>query len=202
MPDHLPGGVLIYRDNKREEILYANPEMISVLGCSSFDEFLELTEGSFATLVYPEDRERVERDIRQQIAGSRSKLDFVNYRVYRKDGSIQRVEEFGHRVFIPGVGAVFYVFFLDNDTRYKIYDMDSLTGLPGKNRFMKRASRLMELARLDPRAQKLALVYVNVHNFNRYNMRNGSEKGNRFLVQMADVLRESFPQQTDFPVHG
>ncbi|WP_288174416.1 EAL domain-containing protein, partial [Acidaminococcus sp. CAG:542] len=132
---------------------------------------------------------------RQQIAGSRSKLDFVNYRVYRKDGSIQRVEEFGHRVFIPGVGAVFYVFFLDNDTRYKIYDMDSLTGLPGKNRFMKRASRLMELARLDPRAQKLALVYVNVHNFNRYNMRNGSEKGNRFLVQMADVLRESFPNK-------
>ncbi|CDE94818.1 diguanylate cyclase/phosphodiesterase with PAS/PAC sensor(S) [Acidaminococcus sp. CAG:542] len=122
-------------------------------------------------------------------------MDFVNYRVYRKDGSIQRVEEFGHRVFIPGVGAVFYVFFLDNDTRYKIYDMDSLTGLPGKNRFMKRASRLMELARLDPRAQKLALVYVNVHNFNRYNMRNGSEKGNRFLVQMADVLRESFPNK-------
>ena len=195
IPDHLPGGVLIYRDNKREEILYANPEMISMLGCSSFDEFLELTEGSFATLVHPEDRERVERDIRQQIAGSRSKLDFVNYRVCRKDGSIQRVEEFGHRVFIPGVGAVFYVFFLDNDTRYKIYDMDSLTGLPGKNRFMKRASRLMELARLDPRAQKLALVYVNVHNFNRYNMRNGSEKGNRFLVQMADVLRESFPNK-------
>ena len=195
IPDHLPGGVLIYRDNKREEILYANPEMISMLGCSSFDEFLELTEGSFATLVHPEDRERVERDIRQQIAGSRSKLDFVNYRVCRKDGSIQRVEEFGHRVFIPGVGAVFYVFFLDNDTRYKIYDMDSLTGLPGKNRFMKRASRLMELARLDPRAQKLAFVYVNVHNFNRYNMRNGSEKGNRFLVQMADVLRESFPNK-------
>ncbi|WP_303226309.1 PAS domain-containing protein [uncultured Acidaminococcus sp.] len=119
MPDHLPGGVLIYRDNKREEILYANSWLLSIFGCSSFDEFLELTGGSFVTLVHPDDREQVERDIRQQIVGSRSKLDFVNYRVIRKDGSVRRVEEFGHRVFIPGVGAVYYVFFLDNDTKYK-----------------------------------------------------------------------------------
>ncbi|WP_302157975.1 EAL domain-containing protein, partial [uncultured Acidaminococcus sp.] len=195
MPDHLPGGVLIYRDNKREEILYANPWLLSMFGCSSFDDFLELTGGSFVTLVHPEDREQVERDIRQQIAGSRSKLDFVNYRVIRKDGSVRRVEEFGHRVFIPGVGAVFYVFFLDNDTKYKIYDTDSLTGLPGKTRFMRHASMVLGLAAHDPKAPQMALVYVNIHNFNQYNLRNGSEKGNQFLVQMADVLRESFPNK-------
>jgi PAS domain S-box-containing protein len=195
MPDHLPGGVLIYRDNKREEILYANPWLLSMLGCSTFAEFLELTGGSFATLVHPDDREQVERDIRQQIAGSRRKLDFVNYRVFRKDGSVRRVEEFGHRVFIPGVGAVYYVFFLDNDTKYKIYDTDSLTGLPGKTRFMRHASMVLGLAAHDPKAPQMALVYVNIHNFNQYNMRNGSEKGNQFLVQMADVLRESFPNK-------
>ena len=195
MPDHLPGGVLIYRDNKREEILYANPWLLSMLGCSTFAEFLELTGGSFATLVHPDDREQVERDIRQQIAGSRRKLDFVNYRVFRKDGSVRRVEEFGHRVFIPGVGAVYYVFFLDNDTKYKIYDTDSLTGLPGKTRFMRHASMVLGLAAHDPKAPQMALVYVNIHNFNQYNMRNGSEKGNQFLVRMADVLRESFPNK-------
>jgi PAS domain S-box-containing protein len=195
MPDHLPGGVLIYRDNKREEILYANPWLLSMFGCSSFDDFLELTGGSFVTLVHPEDREQVERDIRQQIAGSRSKLDFVNYRVIRKDGSVRRVEEFGHRVFIPGVGAVFYVFFLDNDTKYKIYDTDSLTGLPGKTRFIRHASMVLALAAHDPKAPKMALVYVNIHNFNQYNLRNGSEKGNQFLVRMTEVLRENFPNK-------
>lgn len=195
MPDHLPGGVLIYRDNKREEILYANPCLLSMLGCSTFAEFLELTGGSFATLVHPEDRERVERDIRQQIAGSRSKLDFVNYRVIRKDGFVCRVEEFGRRVFIPGVGAVFYVFFLDNDTKYKIYDTDSLTGLPGKTRFIRHASMVLGLATRDPKAPQMALVYVNIHNFNQYNLRNGSEKGNQFLVRMAEALRETFPNK-------
>ena len=195
MPDHLPGGVLIYRDNKREEILYANSWLLSIFGCSSFDEFLELTGGSFVTLVHPDDREQVERDIRQQIVGSRSKLDFVNYRVIRKDGSVRRVEEFGHRVFIPGVGAVYYVFFLDNDTKYKVYDMDALTGLPGKTRFMRHASMVLALFSRDPKAPKMAFVYVNIHNFNQYNLRNGSERGNQFLIQMADVLRETFPNK-------
>lgn len=195
MPEHLPGGVLIYYDNKREEILYANPWLISMMGCSSFDDFMELTGGTFASLVHPDDRKDVERDIREQIAGSRSKLDFVNYRVIRKDGSIRRVEEFGHRVFIPGVGTVFYVFFLDNDTKYKVYDMDSLTGLPGKTRFLKHASMIMNMAANDSLAPKMALVYVNIHNFHLYNMRNGSEKGNQFLVRMANVLRKNFPNK-------
>lgn len=195
MPEHLPGGVLIYYDNKREEILYANPWLISMMGCSSFDDFMELTGGTFANLVHPDDRDEVSRDIREQIAGSRSKLDFVNYRVIRKDGSIRRVEEFGHRVFIPGVGTVFYVFFLDNDTKYKVYDMDSLTGLPGKTRFLKHASMIMNMAANDSLAPKMALVYVNIHNFHLYNMRNGSEKGNQFLVRMANVLRKNFPNK-------
>lgn len=195
MPEHLPGGILVYRDDKREEILYANSWLISMMGCSSFEDFLELTGGTFANLVHPDDRDEVSRDIREQIAGSRSKLDFVNYRVIRKDGSIRRVEEFGHRVFIPGVGTVFYVSFLDNDTKYKIYDMDSLTGLPGKTRFLRHASVAMKLASLDAKAPKMALVYVNIHNFHLYNMRNGSEKGNQFLIRMANVLRENFPNK-------
>lgn len=195
MPEHLPGGIMVYRDDKREEILYANSWLISMMGCSSFEDFLELTGGTFTNLVHPDDRDEVSRDIREQIAGSRSKLDFVNYRVIRKDGSIRRVEEFGHRVFIPGVGTVFYVSFLDNDTKYKIYDMDSLTGLPGKTRFLQHASVAMKLASLDAKAPKMALVYVNIHNFHLYNMRNGSEKGNQFLIRMANVLRENFPNK-------
>lgn len=70
MPEHLPGGILIYRDDKREEILYANSWFISMMGCSSFEDFMALTGGTFANLVHPDDREGVERDIREQIAGS------------------------------------------------------------------------------------------------------------------------------------
>ena len=59
---------------------------------------METSGGSFVTLVHPEDRCRVDKDIRDQISGSPEKLDFVNYRIVRKNGSLRRVEEFGHRV--------------------------------------------------------------------------------------------------------
>lgn len=193
LTENLPGGILIYRDDGTKEILYANPWLIRVFGCSSFEDFLETTGGSFDVLVHPEDRDRVGKDIRDQIAGSPEKLDFVNYRIVKKDGSVQRVEEFGHRVFVPGVGAVLYVFFLDNDTKYKIYDIDSLTGLPGKTRFIQHAAMTMAMASLDPKSPPLAFLYVNIHNFNFYNLRNGSERGNQFLIKMAEVLRKHFP---------
>ena len=92
LTEHLPCGLLIYRDNPGEEILYANTRLCTMFGCSSLEEFLELSGGSFATLVYPEDRNRVEREIREQILENKSKTDFVNYRICKNDGSIRRVE--------------------------------------------------------------------------------------------------------------
>lgn len=88
MPEHLPGGVMIYRDDEKEEILYANRWLIDMFGCSSFDDFWEVTGGSFHMLVHPDDVERTKKDIRDQVTGSRDKMDFVNYRIRRKDGSI------------------------------------------------------------------------------------------------------------------
>lgn len=41
-----------------------------MFGCSSFEDFIETTGGSFVTLVHPEDRCRVDKDIRDQISGS------------------------------------------------------------------------------------------------------------------------------------
>lgn len=55
---NLPGGILIYRDDGEQTILYANPWMIRMFGCSSFEDFMETTGGSFVTLVHPEDRRR------------------------------------------------------------------------------------------------------------------------------------------------
>ena len=195
LPEHLPGGLLIYRDNPGEEILYANTRLCTMFGCSSLEEFLELSGGSFATLVHPEDRNRVEREIREQILENKSKTDFVNYRICKNDGSIRRVEEFGHRVYVDGVGPVFYVYFLDYDNKYRAYDIDSLTGLPGKNRFIQHAATVLALTALDARAPQMAFVYANIHNFNRYNLRNGSEKGNQFLIKMAGVLQKNFPNR-------
>ena len=195
LPEGIPGGLLIYRYGGGEEILYANEWLIHLFGCASMDEFMDLTGGSFKTLVHPEDLTRVEEDIEEQIASGNGSFDFVNYRIRKLDGSLHRVEEFGHRVFVPDVGPVFYVFFINTQTKYMVYDIDQLTGLPGKTRFLQHADMTMAMASLDSQAPRLDFVYVNVRNFKFYNLRNGSEAGNRFLVDMADILRKSFPNQ-------
>ena len=50
--DHLPGGFLIYRANKGEEIIYANTALIRMFECENIKEFLEYTDSSFRGIVY------------------------------------------------------------------------------------------------------------------------------------------------------
>ena len=85
--DEMPGGFFIYRDDDGK-ILYLNRAVLRTFGCETEKEFRELTGGTFQGLVHPEDREAVEASIREQIGDSRYDLDYVEYRIIRKDGTV------------------------------------------------------------------------------------------------------------------
>lgn len=111
--DEMPGGFLIYRADGDEEIIYANQALLRIFQCDTLREFLELTGYSFRGMVYPEDLETVEQSIWEQIADSQYDLDYVEYRITRKDGVIRWIEDYGHYVHTEGSGDVFYVFLSD-----------------------------------------------------------------------------------------
>ncbi len=111
--DEMPGGFLIYRADGEEEIIYANRALLRMFQCDSLQEFLDMTGCSFRGLVYPEDLEEVEQSIWEQISASRYDLDYVEYRITRKDGSIRWIEDFGHFVHTEESGDIFYVFLSD-----------------------------------------------------------------------------------------
>ena len=111
--DEMPGGFLIYRADGEEEILYANRGLLRILQCADMAEFREMTGGSFRGLVFPEDLEAVEKSILHQVAASRHDLDYVEYRVVRRDGAVRWIEDYGHYVYTESVGGVFYVFLAD-----------------------------------------------------------------------------------------
>ena len=94
--DGMPGGVLVYRDDEKEEILYANSWLIHM------DDFMAVTGGSFKSLVHPRDVEKVEKDIERQISSGTNVFDYVNYRIFTKEGTEKTVEEFGHLIHVPG----------------------------------------------------------------------------------------------------
>lgn len=89
-------GFFIYRAMEDERILYANPALMDIFGCQSMEEMLELVGHSFRGIVHPDDLNRVEWEIENQIQRSEKKLDYVQYRIVRKDGQIRWVEDYGH----------------------------------------------------------------------------------------------------------
>ncbi len=111
--EEVPGGFLIYRADGGEEILYANRGLLQIFLCETLAEFREMTGGSFRGIVHPEDLEQVEESILRQITSSRFDLDYVEYRVIRRDGAVRWIEDYGHFVSSPTVGDIFYVFLVD-----------------------------------------------------------------------------------------
>ena len=89
--DEMPGGFLIYHADQKEEIIYANKALLRT----------------------PAVLEAVEQSIREQIAKSRYDLDYVEYRIKRKDGTIRWMEDYGHFIHLDSVGDIFYVFIGD-----------------------------------------------------------------------------------------
>ena len=122
--DEMPGGFLIYRADGEEEILYANRGLLRLLQCEDMAQFREMTGNSFRGLVHPDDLEQVEESIARQISASHYDLDYVEYRVIRRDGTVRWIEDYGHFANIPSAGGIFYVFLGDATEKRYLLDLE------------------------------------------------------------------------------
>lgn len=111
--DQMPGGFFIYRSDGDEELLYANRALFRLFGCEDLDQFKALTGFTFKGIVHPDDYEQVEQSIWEQIRDSHFDLDYVEYRIIQRDGSIRWIEDYGHFVHSEATGGLFYVFVAD-----------------------------------------------------------------------------------------
>ncbi len=131
-------GFFVYRAAKDEKILYANPMVLKMFGCEHMDEFRELVSGSFKGLVHPEDLNRVEWEIREQIKHSEKNMDYIRYRIIRKDGEVRWIDDCGH-LEDSNSGEdtkLFYVFISDIT--------DSITEVQ-KNKLVMQSKQFLEL---------------------------------------------------------
>ena len=106
----MPGGFFIYADNETEKILSVNEMLLDIFECENVDEFTELTNGSFAGIVHPDDYQEVRKSIYEQINNSDKKMDYVRYRIITKNGNIKYLRDYGHLVHMDGDVDLFYVF--------------------------------------------------------------------------------------------
>lgn len=106
----LPGGIFRYAADREEKIDFVSQGLLELYGYTE-DEFRRATNNCFGGMVYPEDLERVQREIREQIAKDIN--DQVTYRIVRKDGTIRWVEDRGKIIMDPDGKCWFYVVLLD-----------------------------------------------------------------------------------------
>ena len=111
--EHMPGGFFIYKASGDEEVVYVNRAVIKIFGCDNLDEFKELTGYTFKGMLHPDDYREVETSVLEQIRKSDDDMDYVEYRIIRKDGSIRWIDDYGHYTETESYGGIYYVFISD-----------------------------------------------------------------------------------------
>ncbi len=115
--ENIPGGIFRYSAEEPGTMDYVSKDLISMMGCSSREEFDQLTGGCFSGIVHPEDRQQVLDSIDQQIA--HGDTDAVVYRLNRADGEELWVDDRGRIVTDSAGLRWFYVLIVDITSKIK-----------------------------------------------------------------------------------
>ena len=91
-----PGAFVSYKADETTELISVNSAIARIYKCNSVEEFREYVGNTFKGMVHPEDWERVNKEIKEQIVSTTWKMDHIKYRIIRKDGSIGYIYDFGH----------------------------------------------------------------------------------------------------------
>jgi PAS domain S-box-containing protein len=115
MLETMSDGFFIYKADGDEEFVYMNSKVLQIFGCKTMIEFRQLTSNCFPGMVHPEDVKRVQWEIHSQVNETERNMDYIRYRIIRKDGEVRWIEDVGHlekSAYIEG-SNVFYVFIQD-----------------------------------------------------------------------------------------
>ena len=77
--EQMPGGFFIYRADESMELLYVNQSTCEIYGCKTVDEFREFTGNCFRGMVHPDDFEKIQSSIDEQISqpSNRRSIDYT-----------------------------------------------------------------------------------------------------------------------------
>ncbi len=210
IPEGLPGGFFIYEANEKETIVFAEPNIVRLFGCESFEEFFDYVDGSFKGMVHHDDLYKIENQIEAQTVFAEKRHDYVRYRIISKDGTTKYVEDFGHLLHSTNGKSYYYVFIVDVDENEYVNssrnsyaeaevlaansEIDELTGLLTMSYFYNKVQILLSAPEI--RRQDVSFIHFDIPNFKLYNERNGFKKGDELLQDLGKTIRNVFSTGT------
>ena len=185
--NNMPGGAFVYRAGENNEIIYVNQEMIRLLECDDFDDFMAYTGGTFEGIV----NDATFGIVKNQIEIRREEQDccsgYVFYSSNTKKGNVRRIVNHWSYVQDEQEGGLFYnnIFIRGIDSTES--ETDRLTGLTGRKLFKKYVDGMNKKdGQTD--SSEYAIVYLNLVNFKLLNINRGVDEGDRCLKVIADTL--------------
>ena len=111
---NMPGAILAYRADSEEKILYANQELLDIFDCRNMEDFIEYSDRSFRNVVHPDDLQRAENEIREQVdTGSLKSKEYIEFRIISKNGNVKHVKNRGRLIHNEYYGKVYLVLLLE-----------------------------------------------------------------------------------------
>ena len=195
----MPGGFFVYKARGNEELLYINDIVLKIFGCQTLDEFKILTGFTFPGMVHEKDIERIELSIIEQVEKDDNNLDYVEYRIRRKDGQIRWVDDYGRLVSTLEYGDVFYVLIRDiteqHNTRETLTDVDHLTKVYNRRHFDRELQR--SVRHIMHLGGSLSLIMIDIDKFKNFNDLYGHLVGDKCLTQVAQAMRTTLKRKND-----
>ena len=201
IPKNLPGGFFVYSATGKEELCFADQNVLDLYGCKTMDEFREFTGNSFRGMVHPDDFARVENEIYDQTFNSGGRHDYVHYRIRTKQGDIKYAEDFGHLVYDHDGESYFYVFIGEVDqseykkieqkhweTKVGIHQDEErsiLTGLIYEKDFYFACAQNLSNVKVN-----WLLIAIDLQNFKLFNEWYGREAGDKVLSAIGHELKK------------
>lgn len=206
IPKGMPGGFFIYNADDKEELIFADENVVALYECDDIEDFKKLTGNTFKGMVLEEDYKEALSDINKQTIFGQMRHDYVRYRIKTKSGRIRFIEDFGHLIHGEDGKSYYYVYIVDIDqnefynTNKNSYaeaqvlemtkELDALTGMWNQAHFY----RVVQEKMADPeiRSQGITVIYFDLNHFKLFNEKYGFKRGDELLYDIARLLWHTF----------
>jgi diguanylate cyclase (GGDEF)-like protein/PAS domain S-box-containing protein len=196
---NIPGAVYRCALNSDWDMLFMSREIMRITGYPASD-FIGDGARSFASVIHPDDRDRVEVTVNECV--SRGEPFLLEYRVVRADGDVRWVHEQG-RAAVDDDGEVLYldgaIFDISDRKRLEaqlehLAYHDPLTSLPNRLLFTEHVR--LALARARRASMGMAVLFIDLDDFKLVNDSLGHAIGDELLGEMARRMRDAV-RETD-----
>lgn len=188
-----PGGAALISRDGQERLLAVNEKLCGYYECSTKEDFLSFTGGTYRGMLEPDEYIPLEELFQRHDENRDDGFWFYHFLMQTKNGHFCRLEGLMAPYEDPQLGPVWTLNLIRSRFREDTIETDRVTGLFGRYAFYKRVSEVANEDLEKGTYGRFVPLYLNLTNFKMFNSNRGLSAGDALLRRLAACLRKEFP---------